>query len=192
MPRLRLSRNKGFSVGRGWRGKRNGRSERLSVLRQKASTRELIVCPLVLRTCFEMQGMTYSGGPRNRTDAGNTGKTPLPFESGAESGALSTDSTRFDADLQALIDAWPKLPANVKASILSMIQAVAPPARGGEGRHCGDGRGERPFPGHLASVLVDNTLDLARVWDSGDQYLHAAMSDAADAYCANSEDPLEK
>ena len=83
-----------------------------------------IVLLTVLRMCFEMQGMTYSGGPRNRTDAGNTGKTPLPFESGAESGALHAHSGLIDADLRSIIEAWHDLPESTKAEILGMVRAV--------------------------------------------------------------------
>ena len=66
-----------------------------------------------------------SGEDRTRTSAGNAGETgPWP-ESGAESGALSGESTPTDANLQAVVDAWPSLPDPVKAGILAMVTAAA-------------------------------------------------------------------
>ena len=62
----------------------------------------------------------------------STGKTGVPVESGAESGALGarkppSDPDRMkpiDADLAAVIDAWPKLPEATRRSILAMIRAA--------------------------------------------------------------------
>ena len=42
----------------------------------------------------------------------------------AESDALSKDSDPIDADLAALIDAWPTLPQSIKAGILAVIRAA--------------------------------------------------------------------
>jgi hypothetical protein len=45
-------------------------------------------------------------------------------QSGAESGALGAQSTPQDPGMLAVIDAWPGLPADVRAGILAMIQAA--------------------------------------------------------------------
>jgi hypothetical protein len=42
---------------------------------------------------------------------------------GAESGAVSA-SGQFDADLAALIEAWPSLPGPVRAGIVAMVNAM--------------------------------------------------------------------
>ena len=44
------------------------------------------------------------------------GETP-----GAESGAVSVESGAVDADLTTLIDAWPTLSADVKTSIIGLV-----------------------------------------------------------------------
>lgn len=38
---------------------------------------------------------------------------------------LATDTCRTDADLARIVDAWPALPAAIKAGILAMIQAAS-------------------------------------------------------------------
>ncbi|RIK78821.1 MAG: hypothetical protein DCC68_14290 [Planctomycetota bacterium] len=57
----------------------------------------------------------------NRTTAKNAGETGVPIESGAESGALGARTAQFDPDLAAVVDAWPTLPAAIRAGILAMI-----------------------------------------------------------------------
>ena len=52
------------------------------------------------------------------------GKSPVPVQGGAESGAVGAQSTLVDADLRAIIEAWPELPDAVKAGILAMIHAA--------------------------------------------------------------------
>jgi len=47
------------------------------------------------------------------------------LSAGAESGALGADLPLIDADLQAIVDAWPALPEAVRAGILAMIEATA-------------------------------------------------------------------
>lgn len=58
------------------------------------------------------------------------GKTHVPGESGAKSGALPGDSvaqpapaTPTDPDLAAVIAAWPSVPLAVRAGILAMVKA---------------------------------------------------------------------
>jgi hypothetical protein len=46
-------------------------------------------------------------------------------ERGAESGAVGAKSGAFDDDLQAVVDAWPELPVDVKGSILAMVRAAS-------------------------------------------------------------------
>ena len=45
-------------------------------------------------------------------------------EHGSISAAVETKNAHFDADLQAIIDAWPGLPEAVKAGILAMVKAA--------------------------------------------------------------------
>lgn len=54
----------------------------------------------------------------------NTGKTLISETGGAKSGALSANSDPIDPDLQRLIEAWPTLPAALKAGIVAMIDAA--------------------------------------------------------------------
>lgn len=51
----------------------------------------------------------------------NTGNPSDSFQSGAESGALGAHSAPFDPDLAVIVEAWPGLPDNVKASIVAMV-----------------------------------------------------------------------
>jgi hypothetical protein len=45
-------------------------------------------------------------------------------QSGAECGALGAQNAPLDPDLAAVVDAWPALPAAIKAGILAMVQAA--------------------------------------------------------------------
>jgi hypothetical protein len=45
-------------------------------------------------------------------------------QSGAECGALAAPEASLDPDLAAVVDAWPTLPAAIKAGILAMIGAA--------------------------------------------------------------------
>jgi len=46
------------------------------------------------------------------------------YESGAECGAVAARKAPLDPDLAAVVDAWPALPAAIKAGILAMISAT--------------------------------------------------------------------
>jgi len=50
-----------------------------------------------------------------------TGKTRKPSSGGAESGAVGAHSGGIDADLRAIIDAWPMLSESTKAEILAIV-----------------------------------------------------------------------
>lgn len=65
-----------------------------------------------------------SGEARTRTTRETTGKTGPSGQSGADSGALDAREAPLDADLAALVDVWPALPAAIKAGILAMIRAT--------------------------------------------------------------------
>jgi hypothetical protein len=45
-------------------------------------------------------------------------------QSGAECGALGAREAPIDADLAAVVDAWPELPSAIKAGILAMVRAA--------------------------------------------------------------------
>jgi len=53
-----------------------------------------------------------------------TGKTGVSAKGGAKSGAVGAPSVPIDPDLQAVIEAWPQLPASVKTDILARVQAA--------------------------------------------------------------------
>ena len=44
--------------------------------------------------------------------------------SGAESGAVGAEKALIDADLAAVIDAWPNLPEAIRAGIVAMVRAA--------------------------------------------------------------------
>ena len=52
------------------------------------------------------------------------GKTGDRAHGGAKSGALCDETARIDPGLQAVIDAWPGLPQEVKAEIVSAVGAA--------------------------------------------------------------------
>ncbi len=56
--------------------------------------------------------------------AENAGNTAILDTSGAECGALGAHSISIDADLQAIIEAWPKLNESTKAGIVAMVRAA--------------------------------------------------------------------
>jgi len=45
-------------------------------------------------------------------------------DAGALAGAVETKPAHIDADLQAIIDAWPTLPEALRAGIVAMIRAA--------------------------------------------------------------------
>ena len=50
-------------------------------------------------------------------------KTAIPDQGGAESGALDAHSGQIDADLRAIIEAWPNLPESTREVIVAMIKS---------------------------------------------------------------------
>ena len=75
--------------------------------------------------------MVEGGGLENRcapdvTNHNNTSCDSDAGEFGAQFGAL----LREDADLRAIVTAWPHLPAPIRAAIRAMVQAAAEPEAG--------------------------------------------------------------
>jgi hypothetical protein len=66
----------------------------------------------------------FSGGGGIRTTSKNSAKSVDFGQGGAESGALVPEPAAIDPDLAAVVDAWPTLPAAIKAGILAMIGAA--------------------------------------------------------------------
>jgi hypothetical protein len=64
----------------------------------------------------EDKGIEPSGQPSK--------KARLFATAGAESGAVGAAFGHFDADLLAVIEAWPSLPEKVKADILALVKSA--------------------------------------------------------------------
>ena len=54
----------------------------------------------------------------------NTGKTGGSDQGGAECGALDARKSDLPPDLEAVVEAWPRLPDAIRAGILAMIRAA--------------------------------------------------------------------
>jgi hypothetical protein len=65
-----------------------------------------------------------------RTPLENTGKTGLPPQSGAESGAVADRFGPIDPGLQAVVASWPTLPEQARQEILAIIAAAGQRAEG--------------------------------------------------------------
>jgi hypothetical protein len=63
-----------------------------------------------------------SGEDRTRTPLENAGKTGVPPESGAESGAVGGDSAPIDPDLMAVVAAWPTLSDATRRQVVALVQ----------------------------------------------------------------------
>jgi hypothetical protein len=59
------------------------------------------------------------------TLAHSTGKTVIPHRGGAESGAPGVSEAPIDHQLAVVVGAWPKLPAQIRAQIVSMASKAA-------------------------------------------------------------------
>ena len=51
-------------------------------------------------------------------------KQHISDSTGADAGAVETKNAHDDTHLQAIIEAWPALPAAIKAGILAMVRAA--------------------------------------------------------------------
>ncbi len=51
-----------------------------------------------------------------------SGKTGVAPEGGANSGALGAQSASIDADLQVVIQRWPKLPEGVRRQVIELVR----------------------------------------------------------------------
>jgi hypothetical protein len=54
-------------------------------------------------------------------------KTAISTEGGAKSDALNGDFSQNDADLAAIVRAWPTLPPDVKKQIIALAQSALAP-----------------------------------------------------------------
>jgi hypothetical protein len=75
------------------------------------------------RETLQTGGMGDTGLEQGAEVSGKAGRQP---ESGAKSGALGAREAPFDAELAAVVEAWPKLPAAIKAGILAIVSAANP------------------------------------------------------------------
>ena len=64
--------------------------------------------------------------PDSVSDNADNGLRKSPIESGAKSGALPSDFDQNgapeDSELRLVIEAWPRLPAHVRADMLDMVR----------------------------------------------------------------------
>ncbi|MEO2048278.1 MAG: hypothetical protein ABGX16_17135 [Pirellulales bacterium] len=54
-----------------------------------------------------------------------TGKTEVPVQSDAKSGAVGVVNGQIEADLQVIIQRWSYLPNPVKTGILALVRAAS-------------------------------------------------------------------
>jgi len=54
----------------------------------------------------------------------SAGNSTVALQSGAQSGALVAQNRPCDADLAEVAQAWPSLPAALRAGILAMVRAA--------------------------------------------------------------------
>jgi hypothetical protein len=73
------------------------------------------------RSMSEPVKVEAAGIEPGQKSSGNRG---VGNQSGAECGALGARDAPLDPDLAAVVDAWPALPAAIKAGILAMIRAA--------------------------------------------------------------------
>jgi hypothetical protein len=64
-------------------------------------------------------------GTRKRTIRQKPSKVEHSENGDAQIGALGAQTGPCDADLAMLVEAWPSLPAAIKAGILAMVRAAA-------------------------------------------------------------------
>ncbi len=53
----------------------------------------------------------------------SSGKTAVSTIGGAKSDVIGAAGGAIDPDLQAILDAWPRLPESVRAEVLAMVRA---------------------------------------------------------------------
>ena len=95
---------------------------------------------LVSRVSFTAEGTGFEpatpcGAPHFESDAtcpDSQGERHISEGTGADAGAVETKNAHDDADLQAIMDAWPDLPEAIKAGIMAMVTAAR--RDGAEGR----------------------------------------------------------
>lgn len=68
------------------------------------------------------KGLGFVGDEGLETPPNSSGETPFLGEGAAESGARPACHIPEDADLQAIVAAWPRLPVATRAAILSIIE----------------------------------------------------------------------
>jgi hypothetical protein len=70
---------------------------------------------------FRLACSKMSGESGIRTTSKNAGKTSVSKQGGAECGAAGVRKDSVDADLQKLIETWPRLSETVQAVILKLV-----------------------------------------------------------------------
>ena len=76
---------------------------------------------------FRISELSLASVGRKVTDAAlegvtdSLGNTRIPRADGAECGAASARSDSLDADLQSLVDAWPRLSIEARGAVLRLV-----------------------------------------------------------------------
>jgi hypothetical protein len=68
-------------------------------------------------------GERAGDGIRTHGESANSQGNPQDLiAKGSKSGSSSSDSSIFDTELQAIVDAWPTLPADVRKMIVGVVK----------------------------------------------------------------------
>lgn len=83
-----------------------------------------------LNTRMGRAGLEHTANPAGNSQVSNSGGSKSG-NNGADFGPPSPQTPPTDADLSAVVAAWPDLPTALRAGIAAMVKAAATPKAGG-------------------------------------------------------------